>query len=323
MNNLYSLDEAISYLNGNYDNSIPELDYSFLVEMDRLDLSIEDLEAYNETVADMVPGTKTAKNIVKSYSDIKELKNQWLKVASKFTMHKWIYRYIKDDKQEAMLHKYYDILVDCDNDVSGKEYTNYKKAYRFICSFFGIPQDGTVIEWIVFNKNSDDKEQKQIAIRYSRGLAKIHIPEGVQLFHSSPANNIKELVPTFKSKTKGKFLYPMKRIYFTVQKQINPFKYGMGDNKFIPISKTKLSKYTPKNIISEVYIDPTYALFGDRSVYVNTDKPIEVLNITGLKSNMFGKVKSINMETQTLEVTLDLFGQETVVELGLSEIEKA
>ena len=38
---------------------------------------------------------------------------------------------------------------------------------------------------------------------------------------------------------------------------------------------------------------------------------------------MYGKVKSIDMESQKLEVTLDLFGQETVVELGISEIEKA
>ena len=54
---------------------------------------------------------------------------------------------------------------------------------------------------------------------------------------------------------------------------------------------------------------------------LNVDDNVKVAN--GPFANMFGKVKSINMETQTLEVTLDLFGQETVVELGLSEIEKA
>ena len=40
-------------------------------------------------------------------------------------------------------------------------------------------------------------------------------------------------------------------------------------------------------------------------------------------ANMMGKIKTISMETQTLEVALDLFGQETTVELNLSEIEKA
>lgn len=37
---------------------------------------------------------------------------------------------------------------------------------------------------------------------------------------------------------------------------------------------------------------------------------------------MFGTIKSIDLEHQKLEVALDLFGQETIVELELSEIEK-
>ena len=54
---------------------------------------------------------------------------------------------------------------------------------------------------------------------------------------------------------------------------------------------------------------------------LNIDDMVKVIN--GPFANMFGKVKSINNETQKIEVTLDLFGQETVVELELSEIEKA
>ena len=45
--------------------------------------------------------------------------------------------------------------------------------------------------------------------------------------------------------------------------------------------------------------------------------------INGPFANMYGKVKTINMENQQLEVALDLFGQETIVELNLTEIEKA
>jgi len=40
-------------------------------------------------------------------------------------------------------------------------------------------------------------------------------------------------------------------------------------------------------------------------------------------TGMFGKIKSIDLENQKLEVALDLFGQETIVELELHEIEKA
>ena len=54
---------------------------------------------------------------------------------------------------------------------------------------------------------------------------------------------------------------------------------------------------------------------------LNVDDNVKVVN--GPFASMFGKVKSINMESQIIEVTLDLFGQETVVELGLTDIEKA
>ena len=44
--------------------------------------------------------------------------------------------------------------------------------------------------------------------------------------------------------------------------------------------------------------------------------------ISGAFANMFGKVKSIDMQKQMIEVALDLFGQETMVEVGFDEIEK-
>ena len=54
---------------------------------------------------------------------------------------------------------------------------------------------------------------------------------------------------------------------------------------------------------------------------LNIDDMVKVIN--GPFANMYGKVKSIMMEEQKLEVALDLFGQETIVELGLTEIEQA
>ena len=53
---------------------------------------------------------------------------------------------------------------------------------------------------------------------------------------------------------------------------------------------------------------------------LNVDDTVKV--VSGPFANMLGKVKSINMETQSVEVSLDLFGQETIVELKLSEITK-
>ena len=54
---------------------------------------------------------------------------------------------------------------------------------------------------------------------------------------------------------------------------------------------------------------------------LNVEDVVKV--IAGPFANMFGKVKTLDMENQKIEVLLDLFGQETSVELGLNEIEKA
>jgi transcriptional antiterminator NusG len=43
---------------------------------------------------------------------------------------------------------------------------------------------------------------------------------------------------------------------------------------------------------------------------------------TGPFSGMFGTVKSFDVESSMLEVAIDLFGQETIVEIPLAEIEK-
>ena len=51
------------------------------------------------------------------------------------------------------------------------------------------------------------------------------------------------------------------------------------------------------------------------------DDMVKVVN--GPFANMFGKIKSIDIENSKVEVALDLFGQETAVELALTEIEKS
>ena len=54
---------------------------------------------------------------------------------------------------------------------------------------------------------------------------------------------------------------------------------------------------------------------------LNVDDSVKVIN--GPFASMYGKVKTIDIENQLLEVIVDLFGQETTVELGLTDIEKA
>jgi len=53
---------------------------------------------------------------------------------------------------------------------------------------------------------------------------------------------------------------------------------------------------------------------------LNVNDKIQVIN--GPFASMYGKIASVDVENQRLEVALDLFGQETIVELGLSDIQK-
>ncbi len=54
---------------------------------------------------------------------------------------------------------------------------------------------------------------------------------------------------------------------------------------------------------------------------LNVDDKIKV--ISGAFTNMYGKVKSFDLANQKLEIAIDLFGQETIVELNLCDITKA
>lgn len=54
---------------------------------------------------------------------------------------------------------------------------------------------------------------------------------------------------------------------------------------------------------------------------LNVGDKVKVIN--GPFANMYGKVDKIDLENQVLEVLLDLFGQETNVELKFTDIEKA
>ena len=54
---------------------------------------------------------------------------------------------------------------------------------------------------------------------------------------------------------------------------------------------------------------------------LNEGDSVKVVN--GPFANMYGKISKVDMENQLIEVTLDLFGQETIVELGLADIQKS
>lgn len=72
-------------------------------------------------------------------------------------------------------------------------------------------------------------------------------------------------------------------------------------------------------------VDKILSTMGLRRVEVETDLKLEdrIKIIAGPFSGMFGIVKEIDTETQKLVIDVDLFGQETRVDLDIIEIEKA
>ena len=72
-------------------------------------------------------------------------------------------------------------------------------------------------------------------------------------------------------------------------------------------------------------VDKILGSMGMSRLEIGTEIKVDdmVKVVDGPFANMYGKIKTIDMPNAKLEVALDLFGQETIVELALSQIEKA
>ena len=189
-----------------------------------------------------------------------DFKTYWMEKRKIFRSNVWDDREVS--KEEFVVYQQsYDIM--CKPDV---DYDQYKDAFDRFCVLFDILPETTIIENLHFE--SEDNEYR-ILMRYSTGTVKVHIPDDIDLLHVSPAKDIDILIPTFKSKTEGKYFYPNKRVYFTVgNKRIPSKKSGLED--------IKVYRYEPTEHISEAYIDPTYTQFSVGAVFVRTENPIDV-----------------------------------------------
>ena len=204
-----------------------------------------------------------AKKKIKQMTDINALVKDWKEKSKSFVTHRWIDRLISE-QQEEMLRKHFDIMNA--EDVS---YGDYKKSFNQICKFMGLPNKGIILEWFEIQEDKEGKSGgKKAAVRYSKGLEEVKIPEDCQLVHVSPADDIKALTPTFKSKTGGKYFYPSSRCFFTVDKEIDIWRAGNVGKK--------TTKYVTKENYKTAYIDPTYNTSKDRAVYIESENPIPV-----------------------------------------------
>lgn len=148
------------------------------------------------------------------------------------------------------------------------DYEKYKESFDAICEFFQLDPLETVIEEMDIITNPVTKEYT-FRLRYSAGLVRIELPEDTMLCHSAMARNIKELRPSFKSKTLGQYCYPMQMCYFTLKKKVPKEKAGLQNKKTY--------EYTPLEPIKYAYIDPCMTEYEIGSVFVPTDKPMPVV----------------------------------------------
>ena len=200
--------------------------------------------------------------LARDYANTDDLHKQWKAAKHKFVTHRWIQRFVTP-KQEEMLNKYFDILKKEDVD-----YSAYRRAFVFICKFMGLPNKGVMLERIKFSNDKKDKEARICAVQYSKGAIRVKIPEGCSLIHVSPVEGISALNPSFRNKKLGIFMYPSKRVFFTVSKDIKAKNASLGGQK--------LYRYRAKQDIKYAYIDPSCSDWSIRAVYVETDTPVPV-----------------------------------------------
>ena len=184
------------------------------------------------------------------------IRKAWKKLTSEIKVKTKEVRF-KNRKEKEKLKKDFKTISD------NKTFLFYKKSYNDICKFFGITEKNIIIERL-------DIAEKSATIRYSESRPKkIIIPNDSMLLHASPVKGIKELEPTFRSKVRGRYLYPSKRVYFTIGKQVSTRKGGMN-------GVSKLYRYTPRESIKTAYIDPACTDFGMGAIYIDTMFPIPV-----------------------------------------------
>jgi hypothetical protein len=187
-------------------------------------------------------------------------KKEWKFNASQLS-HKKIKKYFNRKDYKKIREAYQKMT-------SAKEYISYKPNYEYICSEFGLNQKDTSIKYMKFD-NNEDKKDYSIEISYNSGRRKISLPNGVILVHTSTKPNIRELEPTFQSKRQGYYMWPSKRVYFSLGKVYRNSKAGIP-----AVGKTY--HYTPIEKIQNAYIDADSPQFSLSSVYVDTQFPIKV-----------------------------------------------
>ena len=193
------------------------------------------------------------------FKQINSLKYEWMKALKNIINHKTL-EFTLSPEQESYIKQQYSNLI-----YPQVTYDTYTQAFKNLCDYIHISPNSEIHE-IQFNK--DRHNRSTFFIRYSSGEMKIKIPKGFILIHKSQSKKLKTITSNFRSNKLGYYMWPNKRIYFTIENPMPSYLTSVQNNDYY--------LYTPVNDYDEAYIDPSCKEFNYKAVYIKTDEPIEV-----------------------------------------------
>ena len=155
---------------------------------------------------------------------------------------------------------------------TAEDYTEYKKAFDRICYFCHIVSRGVIFVKYELKKGKQPNKN-YFYLKYNYNTKRMTLPEGSQLYHMSKVAGIKELMPFFRGKSERGYKYDKPRIYLTIRKNMPKL---MADYR----ADVKMHMYLVKEPVRQVFVDPLLWGYVSGAVYVETNKPLKVEEIT-------------------------------------------
>ena len=208
-------------------------------------------------------------NKIKSYLSKENIEKKYRDISNKITNRKTMV--LPCDKESYdEIYKWFDKCKD------ESSYLKYSKSFKRLCVLLGISSNDTILEYMITKEKPSKENDNKYVLEYRYSSSKkipFIIPNNSILIHKSPLKDLKVLKPTFKSKTRGMYLYGSPRIYFALGKM-------MDDKKMATENKSTYT-YTPKENIKKAYIDPAIKSKNSigSAIYVDTQFPIAVKKI--------------------------------------------
>lgn len=158
---------------------------------------------------------------------------------------------------------------------TAEKFPDYIKAYKAFEHMIGMPH-ATIIYSIKYEKKAKNTVVK---VKYSSQEKHITVPnKGTPLYHKSPAK-FDELKPTFRGKqvgegvSRGGYLYDSPRVYLSITDKMPRIAADLKAN-------TKYHLYKIRENLNDLIVDPAFNSANIGAVYVKTDLPIKVDEVT-------------------------------------------